>query len=99
MRHLAAGANHVIVVATNGQAYGWGDNEFGQLGIGKLVNSSFDSYVKTPSLLFDFANKKIIMAACGSRHSLFLTGLGKVYSAGFNEQGQLGVQSTPLDEK
>ena len=31
------------------------------------------------------------MAAAGNNHSLFLSELGQVFSAGFNEFGQLGI--------
>ena len=36
------------------------------------------------------------MTASGRSHSLFLTQLGQVYAAGYNEFGQLGVKSEPL---
>ena len=37
------------------------------------------------------------MCAVGRNHSLFLTALGQIYSAGFNEFGQLGFESYILD--
>ena len=83
----------MLVVGTNGQVYGWGDNEFGQLGLGRLLDGNVDNYVSQPALLQDLIDKKILMTACGRSHSLFLTVLGQVYTAGFNEFGQLGVKS------
>ena len=43
------------------------------------------------------SDKKILMTAAGKHHSLFLTELGHVYSAGLNEFGQLGVKSDPME--
>lgn len=33
----------------------------------------------------------VVKAACGLHHSVFLTSDGKVYSTGFNDNGQLGL--------
>jgi len=41
----------------------------------------------------ELAEKEVKMCAAGKSHSLFLTYLGEVYSAGFNEFGQLGFHS------
>ena len=48
---------------------------------------------KRPTHVLDLQEKRIKMAAAGANHSLFLTDLGHVYSAGFNEFGQLGYPS------
>ena len=49
-----------------------------------------------PTLLKDLLDKKILMTAAGRSHSLFLSELGQVYSAGYNEYGQLGIKSEPM---
>ncbi len=93
---MSAGANHVLIVTQNGHVYGWGDNEFGQLGLGRLLQGDQDSFVEKPTILKDLQDKRVLMTASGRSHSLFLTGLGQVYAAGYNEFGQLGVKSEPL---
>lgn len=71
-----------------GTCHSWGENEFGQLGLGKLLSSDDEAtYVSEPTLLKDLLDKKILMTAAGRSHSLFLTELGQVYSAGLNESG------------
>ena len=86
IKHIAAGSEHVIVTTFNGQCYVWGNNSYGQLGI-------FDEEQKIskPKLVDFFLDRKMKMAAAGSNHSLFLSELGQVFSAGFNEFGQLGI--------
>ena len=43
-----------------------------------------------PTLVLDLQEKRVKMTAAGVNHSLFLTDLGHVYSAGYDEFGQLG---------
>ena len=86
----------MLSVSVNGQCYGWGDNEFGQLGLGTLLQSDDGAFMAKPTLLKDLLDKKILMTAAGRSHSLFLSELGQVYSAGYNEYGQLGIKSEPM---
>ncbi len=46
--------------------------------------------------LIEKAELQIKQVSCGAHHSLFLTDLGKVYSCGQSEQGQLGMMYTNL---
>ena len=75
IKQIAAGANHVLAVTSTGQVYAWGDNEFGQLGLGRLLGTE-SSYIETPTQLKDLLDKKIIMTAAGRSHTLFLSDLG-----------------------
>ena len=38
----------MLAVTLTGQVYAWGDNEYGQLGLGKLLDSD-SSFVETPT--------------------------------------------------
>lgn len=87
IKHISAGQHHVFAVSTDGLAFGWGRNDFGQLGIGTKKESA----VTKPVRLKHLQDKKIVMTAAGESHSLFLTELGEVYSCGFNEFGELGI--------
>lgn len=65
--------------------YSVGRNDNGQLGIENTAHSF------VPKLISTLNSVVIIKAACGLHHSVFLTNDGKVYSTGFNENGQLGI--------
>ena len=87
IKHVSAGSYHVFAVTQDGMTFGWGRNDFGQLGIG----SKKDTAVSKPTRLKYLQDKKIVMTAAGEAHSLFLTDQGDVYSCGFNEFGELGI--------
>ena len=82
---ISAGTDHVLMLASNGNVYAWGNNEYGQLGIdnGGLSLSS-------PTLVTELADKSIIAVAAGQRFSLALSENGRVYSFGLNDKLQLG---------
>ena len=80
--HIAASYNHVLVAADDGRCYGWGSNDHGKLGLDKM-----DDNVSEPCLVNGIIDNKVIMCAAGRNHSLFLTKMGQVFSAGLNEYG------------
>jgi alpha-tubulin suppressor-like RCC1 family protein len=82
---IAAGDSHSLALDADGKVYGTGDNDFGQLGLGEMR----DRNVWT--LAPPFSEKKIAWIAAGVRHSLALDESGKVYAAGNNYEGQLGL--------
>lgn len=65
--------------------YAVGRNDSGQLGL-EHNNHSFQ-----PKLINALLPFVVVKAACGLHHSVFLTDDGKVYSTGFNDNGQLGL--------
>lgn len=77
-----------IVVNEDGKVYGWGANSLGQLGIG-----NFDNYrltPVTPDASGVLSGKTISQVAVGLYHTVVLDSDGKVYTWGFNNNGQLG---------
>lgn len=52
----------------------------------------------TPTLLKDLSEKRVKMCAAGRNHSIFLTEIGQVYAAGYNEFGQLGLENRDDDK-
>jgi hypothetical protein len=73
-----------------GHVYSWGDNEFGQLGIGNTVSSNEPKFVAViDENKCDVFIEKI---SCGSRHSLLLSNDGNIYAFGRNKDGELGNQ-------
>lgn len=65
---LACGSQHVIAVSSVGQMYSFGLGVFGQLGHGELFNETF------PKRIEAVADVKMVQLACGSHHSLALSG-------------------------
>ncbi|XP_011269990.1 hypothetical protein CAOG_08419, partial [Capsaspora owczarzaki ATCC 30864] len=84
IRQLAAGGRHTLALTFNGQVYSWGNNQFGQLGVGDTAPHTIPSRLKTLEHQF------CAHIACGEDHSVVLTETGGVYSFGAGGQGQLG---------
>ena len=105
---IVAGFDSSFVITANtrhGNAYGFGSNGFGKLGIGKntdrMAMNDTNIPVQIPltvneipdrGILFTNVNN-IIQIAAGSAHSLALTSNGHVYSFGNNQYGQLGLEN------
>ena len=89
---IAAGANHNMVLASDGTVYTWGWNYHGQLGNNTKTNSN--TIVAVQTIGTPIAGKKIVKIAAGQGHSLALTDDGMVYTWGRNDTGQLGNNAT-----
>ena len=72
----------------NGEVYAWGDNSYGQLGIGNTENQS--SPVKIESL--SNVDEIYYDGSCCSAYAKTIT--GEVYAWGNNSYGQLGIGNT-----
>lgn len=87
---FACGRSHTLLLSTLYEAYAFGSNVKGQLGVGEAVEDSKSSVsearrVKIPD------GTKIKKVAAGERHSLFLSVDGFVYVCGTSDKGQLGT--------
>jgi hypothetical protein len=80
---ISCGSSHSMVLTESGRVYSWGENIFGQLGIGNTVNSN------TPKLI-DLKAISIKRISCGQNHSLLLSNDGVIYAFGCNFWGQIG---------
>ncbi|MCW5943134.1 MAG: hypothetical protein KIS66_12945 [Fimbriimonadaceae bacterium] len=83
VRALAAGVAHSLAVRTGGTAWGWGDNEVGQLGDG--TNSGPRTIPVTASGIAG-----AVAITGGIVHTLVLLSDGSVQAYGRNQYGQLG---------
>ncbi|XP_063811641.1 X-linked retinitis pigmentosa GTPase regulator isoform X2 [Pseudophryne corroboree] len=72
----------------NGKLYVFGSNAWGQLGIGS------GNVINKPTCVKGLKSEKVKFAACGRNHTLVSTERGKVYSSGWNSEGQLGLGDT-----
>jgi alpha-tubulin suppressor-like RCC1 family protein len=85
---MALGFIHSIVVSSDGYVYGWGNNDFGQLGDGTNgTNRLTPVAVVTSGVLL---NKAIIAVSAGYEYTIAISSDGNVYSWGSNNFGQLG---------
>ena len=94
---IAAGMDHLILVNRSGTAVAAGRNQYGQLAPSSSVLTSSPSFAPMTEKEDNFrspnAITNIARAAAGHNHSLLLTRNDKVWAAGKNHKGQLGVGS------
>ena len=84
IKKISCGSAHTLVLTSDGMVYGWGNNEFGQIGCGKELGKKISVIVKLESL------PKIESIHCSFCQSFALTYNGMVYSWGENEYCELG---------
>ncbi len=82
---IAAGDTHTVALGSDGNAYAWGSNGFGQLGNGTTVHSSSPVQVQAPEAGVTFTE-----IAAGYAHTVALGSDGNAYAWGHNGWGQLG---------
>jgi alpha-tubulin suppressor-like RCC1 family protein len=88
--------NHVIAIAaynqfslalkSDGTVWGWGRNDYGQLGIGNTTSQN--TPIQIPGLTH------IVAIAAGYTHALALKNDGTVWAWGANKEGELGNGTT-----
>lgn len=82
--HVSTGDSHTAVIA-NGKLYVFGNNEYGQLGLGHFQN------INIPTLLIGpWNDNPVTFVAAGSRHTAVISN-NKLYMFGCNDYGQLGI--------
>ncbi|VAI75172.1 unnamed protein product [Triticum turgidum subsp. durum] len=98
VRQVAAGGTHSVVLTQEGHVWtwgqpwppvdgilwAWGNNEYGQLGIGDTQPRS------QPIRVEGLSNLSLVDIAAGGWHSAALTKEGEVYAWGRGEHGRLG---------
>ena len=81
---VSAGSGHSLFLTEDGKAYSCGFGEVGALGHGNWHTQN------VPKRIEALSGVRVCAVSVGSRHSLFLTEGGKVYSCGLGEFGRLG---------
>ncbi len=84
---IAVGALHTIALKTDGTAWTWGYNGYGQIGNGNTTNQGYAAQVKSTSTTF---LTDVSAVSAGICHSLALKNDGTVWTWGYNNYGQLG---------
>lgn len=83
---VSVGLYHTCALTSGHQVYCWGDNSYGQLGVGNYDNSAL------PKLISSLSN--IYSISSGDYHVCALNSSGNVYCWGLSSDGQLGNGST-----
>lgn len=85
IKKLVSGAEHSLVLTSNGDILSWGCGLRGQLGHGD-INS-----IEIPIVIEALAGIKIIDIGAGGFHSTAVSAFGDLYCWGWNTNGQLGI--------
>ncbi|MFE1547919.1 hypothetical protein [Streptomyces sp. NPDC058718] len=95
VKSVAAGAYHTLAARGDGTAVAWGNNFYGQLGIGHNLDRSFPIQVCAPGGCAGVLTGVTgVAGGSGSLHSLALRSDGSVRAWGRNDVGQLGDGTT-----
>ncbi|XP_041074007.1 RCC1 domain-containing protein 1-like isoform X3 [Polyodon spathula] len=89
-QRLALGAEHAVLLSTDGTVYTWGLGSHGQLGHGSVESQS------EPLAVEVLRGLPMGDVAAGGWHSVCISAGGDLYVWGWNEAGQLGLPSRSL---
>ncbi len=92
---ISAGGYHSLALTSDGYVYGFGANNYNQLGRRNDHDWRYYSEL-SPSLV---SVKNIVAISAGGKHSLALNKDGQVYSFGHNDAGQLGRGVMDYDQE
>ena len=87
---IGCGNHYSLCIDVNNDLYVFGDNEYGQLGLGD-TNTRFTP-IKHPSL------SNIIDISKGGLHTFVKTSNNEIYAFGYNEYSQLGIKTEHADQ-
>jgi hypothetical protein len=76
------GRGHSLALTESGHVFGWGDNDYGQLGVSYRHSSEL--------IIIELNDLKIQKISCGLFHSLLLSCNGDIYAFGRNRYGEVG---------
>jgi alpha-tubulin suppressor-like RCC1 family protein/phosphodiesterase/alkaline phosphatase D-like protein len=94
MTALSANGSLSLALCSDGTVAAWGYNANGSLGNNTTANSSVPVLVNTASGVSALYGKTVVAVAAGGSHCLALCSDGTVVAWGYNNQGQLGINST-----
>ncbi|KAL3630244.1 Ultraviolet-B receptor uvr8 [Castilleja foliolosa] len=84
VKMVAAGAEHTAAVTEDGELYGWGWGRYGNLGLGDRDDRL------VPGKVLTVEGEKMVLVACGWRHTISVSSSGSLYTYGWSKYGQLG---------
>ncbi|XP_070697614.1 probable E3 ubiquitin-protein ligase HERC4 isoform X1 [Pempheris klunzingeri] len=86
---VACGYWHSHALSRGGQVFSWGQNRYGQLGLG--INGQS---ISTPQIIQSLQGIPFAQISAGGAHSFALTLSGAVFGWGRNKFGQLGLNDS-----
>jgi alpha-tubulin suppressor-like RCC1 family protein len=94
---VTAGIAHTCGITGKGKAFCWGSDSDGQLGDDAiLADKPTPTAVDTTNLSAD--DKAFVQIAAGGYHTCGITGKGKAFCWGYDDDGELGDDATPADK-
>ena len=84
---IFCGNHHSFYINKQKQVFSWGLNQYGQLGIGTLLETATPSRIDS---LDPYEGDYVVEIAGGEHHSMARTRDGLVYCWGRNDEGQCG---------
>ncbi|XP_074130227.1 putative E3 ubiquitin-protein ligase HERC6 isoform X2 [Sminthopsis crassicaudata] len=91
---VSCGHYHSIALTQGGKVFSWGDNDHGQLGLGKNFPSQ-----ASPQWVKSLDGIPLAQVAAGGSHSFALSLSGTSYGWGRNKEGQLALSGKNASEK
>ncbi|XP_053384737.1 probable E3 ubiquitin-protein ligase HERC4 isoform X2 [Mercenaria mercenaria] len=82
---VCSGRYHNMLLTDDGRIFCWGDNKFGQLGLGHTTHQD------TPQYIASLKGIPVAQVVCGGSHTLLLSKSGAIFGWGRNCFGQLGL--------
>ncbi|KAL9649066.1 hypothetical protein ABK040_008443 [Willaertia magna] len=82
IKFIKSSGSHLFIYTDNNILYGFGDNDYGQLGL------PCEDFIKNLTKILTLNIKDL---QCSSEHSIILDYNGNIYGAGNNECGELGI--------
>ena len=82
IKAVGAGDNFAFAISNENEVYAWGNNAYGQLGIG-------DTTLRNLATKTKFEN--ITQISAGEKHTVALDANGAVWTVGYNNYGELGI--------
>ena len=85
---VSAGKDHSLFLDSTGRAYSCGNTSYGKTGL------NFSAGIPTEITFGDIVGRTIIQVSAGLNFSLFLDSTGRVYSCGYDTNGETGLNKT-----
>ncbi|OMJ90715.1 hypothetical protein SteCoe_6891 [Stentor coeruleus] len=95
--YIECGGYHNAAITGQGHVWVWGRGDVNQLGIDyyKLCKDEVGFVSLSPIKIDDLIDNSIVIKglACGEAHTLLLDSEGRIYSFGWGDDGQLGIEN------
>jgi alpha-tubulin suppressor-like RCC1 family protein len=91
-KYVSAGLNYTVGIDINNDVWTFGENGYGQLGLGDFTNRMIPTIIPFASL--GLHNIKFQFVSAGSHHTLAIDLNNNVWGFGGNANGQLGLGHT-----